>query len=62
MSLPAWVRAKCRTVLSKPVKNMAERASNVHEEALKHGYLRDHVLGEYVYFGQEPEPLYGPPS
>lgn len=60
MSLPEWVIAKCRTAMRKQAKNMAERASNVHEEAFKHGYLHDHVLGEYVYVGQEPEPRNGP--
>lgn len=62
MSLPEWVKARCRTAMSKPVETMAERASNVHEEAFKHGDLRDHVLGEYVYVGPEPEPKNGPLS
>ena len=56
------LRTTSRTAMRKPVKTMAERASNVHEEALKHGYLRDHALGEYVYVGPEPEPRSGPPS
>lgn len=60
MSLPNWVRAECRKVIRRPFPSMAERSSAVKEKALSFGYLHDHVTGEYVYVGPEPEPTEDP--
>ena len=59
MILPEWVRAECRKAMRMPVKSMAERASNAQEAAYKHGYVRDHLSGAYVYVGPLPEPRNG---
>lgn len=57
MSLPAFVREKCREAMRRPVKSMQERAKNVHNEAYQHGYIYDHgkdgKAGEWVYVGTE---------
>lgn len=62
MSLPSWVRAKCRIAMQKPVSSMAERASNAREEAYKHGYLYDFVEREFVYVGTEDREAVAGPS
>lgn len=60
MSLPSWVRAECRKVIRMPFPSMAERAAAVKEKAFSFGYLHDHVTGQFVYFGPEPEPIEDP--
>lgn len=60
MSLPEWVRAECRKAMRKPAKSMTEKVANTKEAAYKHGYLHDHVSGEFVYVGPEPEPRCAP--
>lgn len=60
MSLPEWVRAKCRAAMRKPSKSMAERQSNVNEEALKHGYIYDSDIKDFVYVGEGDEPKHDP--
>lgn len=60
MSLPEWVRAECRKAMRKPAKSMTEKVANTKEAAYKHGYLHDHVSGDFVYVGPEPEPRHGP--
>jgi hypothetical protein len=54
MSLPEWVKVKCRAVIRQPVSCMSDRVDNVRAEAYKHGYLWDHLAREFVYVGDTP--------